>query len=261
MRRAKRARLKGGVGPEGMNMSDNQKIGKLAGAARVSLSASATASASHTFTGRSIVANQEHALAASWQECSSVERFRKHEAHVRFRAALLSLTTINVPLLPCFRGRPFGLHESATAAQMGPPPSQSASGGRYNLPGQPVLYLCDSTDGVLRRIEDDGRATWVQEFAIDSSDLTIVDTRLSADLAFTNQVFWFAESSDSREAKDGPTFSQQIAQLVSAHFEGMLVRGVRGALGAHYSNVVLFRPLDNWQKWLLPGSCPVRRRP
>ena len=81
-------------------------------------------------------------------------------------------------------------------------------------------YICAIDGRRVREIEDDGRATWVQEFAIDSSDLTIVDTRLSADLAFTNQVFWFAESSDSREEKDGPTFSQQIAQLVSAHFDG-----------------------------------------
>jgi hypothetical protein len=121
--------------------------------------------------------------------------------------------------------------------------------------------LCDSVDGVLREIENDGQATWIQEFAVNQAYLRVVDTRLSADLAFTNQVFWFAESCDSHVANGKPTFSQLIAQLVSELFDGMLVRGVRGTPGAHYSNIVVFRPLDAWRKLLVSGSSPVCHRP
>lgn len=242
-------------------MSDEVKIGRLAATVRNSAAASATASARHTFTGRSITANQDHALADSWAKCDSTEAFRGHDAFSRFKAEVAELKRVTGAILQCFRGRNLPLEDIPSSLQMGPPPSGHAGPGRYNVAGRPVLYLCDSVEGVLREVEDDGRATWIQQFSVNPTDLNLIDTRLSTDSAFANQVFWFAESSDTRIAGGKPTFSQFVAQFMAELCDGMLVRGVRGEKGLHYSNIVLFRPMDNWQTWLLKGSEPVRHRP
>ena len=49
-------------------------------------------------------------------------------------------------------------------------------------------------------------------------------------------------------------------EIVSAHFDGKLIPGVRGAPGAHYKNVVLFRGLEGWPNWASRSKPAYRMR-
>ena len=44
-------------------------------------------------------------------------------------------------------------------------------------------------------------------------------------------------------------FSQAVGEIISKHFDGMRIPGVRGAPDAHYKNIVLFRGLEEWSSW------------
>ena len=158
-----------------------------------------------------------------------------------------------------FRGR--GISGGPPSAlKMGPPPQDSRPGaGRYNQDGQSVLYLCDSEEGVRRELHA-WRVTgvpYVQRFRLPVSELSIADFTDVPPEHFVAAVFSKAEECkvDGR-GPDSYVFSEVVAELVSAHFDGMRIPGVRGARPVLYGNVVLFRPSPDWPKWLEPGSSP-----
>jgi len=61
-----------------------------------------------------------------------------------------------------------------------------------------------------------------------------------------NQVFAKAEDCKTPEGSESYAFSQLVGELVSEQFDGMRIPGVRGTSGSRHSNVVVFRPHEEW---------------
>jgi hypothetical protein len=96
---------------------------------------------------------------------------------------------------------------------------------------------------------------YVQRYRLPVSELSIADFTNPPE-NFVAAVFSKAERVNSDGRSPGDIFSEVVAELVSAHFDGMRIPGVRGARPVLYSNVVIFRPYPDWPKWLEPGSSP-----
>jgi RES domain len=239
-------------------MSDKPQIGNMSADLRGSSSVSATLGAISVPTGREISADAEHALAAAWSACTTHAELTNHNGCSRFRTAIHAAPILSVAM-DCFRGRVLDPGDVPSSSSMGPPPANRARAGRYNADGESVLYLSDSKDGVLRECPDDGRHLWIQEFSLPVGT-RIVDTSVSTDGKFVNQVFWFTELAEDHERMPGPTFSQFVAQIVAERSDGMLVRGVRGEPNLRYCNIVMFRPEADWALWVSASSAPTKVR-
>jgi len=128
---------------------------------------------------------------------------------------------------------------------------------RYNTEHARALYLADSEDGVRREMAAGEGTLYLIRFRPPIHSLRIADfTGYPAD-HFLTAVFSKAE--DCNVAGRGPSnyiFSQVVAELVAARFDGMRVPGVRGGPGALYGNVVIFNRIDYWTDWLEPGATP-----
>ena len=62
-----------------------------------------------------------------------------------------------------------------TSNDMGPPPADKVANERYNYDGQPVLYLCDSIEGVAREMKQDQKRVWFQGYTLPLEGLCIAD--------------------------------------------------------------------------------------
>lgn len=210
-------------------------------------------------TGRTVTGNEGHALAAEWAKLGDPCKIRTHAGYDEFRSLGQYAPCLNGSPLSLFRGRRFK-DCVPTSQQMGPPGENAhTGGGRYDRPGHPVLYLCNSEEGVRREMGtvDATDTVYVQRFKIPLEVLRIADFRSIPPDHFVSAVFERAEACKVRS--DGPksyAFSQTVAEVVSDHFDGMMVPGVQGDGLCRYCNVVVFKPHPGWIEWLDCGSDP-----
>jgi hypothetical protein len=209
-------------------------------------------------TGRKICGAEGYALATEWAQLLDSVKLIKHPAAEEFRFLIPNAPCVDSSLV-CFRVR--GITGKLPGSlQMGPPPkTKKTSGGRYNRPCEHVLYLSDSEDGVIRefRAQRMKGNPYIQRYSLPADQLHIADlTKIPSD-HFVSQVFSKAEECNV-EGRGLPSynFSQMIAELVAANFDGMRVPGVHGVPGERYSNVIIFHPFPDWPNWLGPGSTP-----
>jgi RES domain-containing protein len=134
--------------------------------------------------------------------------------------------------------------------KMGPPEASYALGGRYNQPGQPVLYLATSRLGVQLEIPKYDSTLCIQTYRIDTGALRIADLTSPTISDLLKAAFDLAEASNYADyGRQDFALSQLLAEFVrGAGFDGMLVPGVRGARQHQYCNLVLFRPAQ-WEEW------------
>jgi hypothetical protein len=209
-------------------------------------------------TGRKVRGTEGYTLATEWAQLLDSDELIKHPAAEVFRSLIPNAPCIDSSLV-CFhvRGIP---GKPPRSDQMGPPPlAKNTSGGRYNRPGEHVLYLSDSEDGVIREFCALGSTgvPYIQRYRLPPDQLNIADlTKIPPD-HFVSQVFSKAEECNV-EGRGLPcyNFSQTIAELVAPNFDGMRVPGVRGVTSERYSNIIIFRPFPDWPNWLEPGSTP-----
>lgn len=203
-----------------------------------------------------------YALATEWAQLLDSDDLIKHPAAEVFRSLIPNAPCIDSSLM-CFHVR--GIPEKPPRSdQMGPPPlDEKTSWGRYHRPGEHVLYLSDSEDGVIREFCAQGATgvPYIQRYRLPTKQLHVADlTKIPPD-HFVSQVFSKAEECNV-EGRGLPdyNFSQTIAELVATNFDGMRVPGVRGVTSERYSNIIIFRPFPDWPNWLEPGSTPYRFR-
>jgi len=217
--------------------------------------------ATNGHTGRTVRGNEGYTLAVSWSKKSNDGDLKSHPGHEEFTALIQETLIVTVHPLDLLRGR--CPEEAPTEPmQMGPPEYRSNNpDGRYNKENQAVLYLCDSEDGLKRERNNycsSGNPVYVQRYAIPDG-LRIADFTAIPDDHFVTAVFEKAEECNvSGRGPDNYIFSQHISAIVSEHFDGMIVPGVRGEPGAHYSNMILFQPHPDWRKWVDRSSFPYR---
>ena len=209
-------------------------------------------------TGRKVRGTEGYALATEWAQLLDSDDLIKHPAAEVFRFLIPNVPCVDSSLV-CFRFRDI-TGKSPCPHQMGPPPlDEKTSGGRYHRPGEHVLYLSDSEDGVIREFCAQGPTgvPYIQRYRLPPEQLHIADlTRIPPD-HFVSQVFCKAEECNVEgRGLPGYNFSQLIAELVAANFDGMRVPGVHGVPGERYSNIIIFRPFPDWPNWLEPESTP-----
>ena len=220
-----------------------------------------TWTAIHGHTGREVRGNAAYALASEWAKLETRAELLNHPACEEFCCFVPLAPRLSDTALVFFRGR--GVTSVPPRVdQMGPPPLDcDPSGGRYNSPGEHVLYLSDSEEGVLREL-----STWlvegvpyVQRYRLPLDKLDIVDFTVIPDDHFVTAAFSKAEECYvDRRGSSNYIFSQFLAELVMAQFDGMRIPGVRGEPGSWYTNVVIFQPYPNWRDWLEQSSPPYR---
>lgn len=213
-------------------------------------------------TGRKVRGTEGYALAAEWVQVLDSDELIKHPATEEFRFLIPHAPRVDSSLV-CFRVRGI-IGKAPGPLQMGPPPKAiKTSGGRYNRPGEHALYLSDSEDGVIREFRTlrFKGVPYIQRYRLPADQLQIADlTKIPPD-HFVNQVFSKAEECNVEgRGLPGYNFSQMIAELVNANFDGMRVPGVHGVSGERYSNIVIFCPFPDWPNWLEPGFTPYRFR-
>jgi hypothetical protein len=220
--------------------------------------AEASASVDRAKTGRVLDYHSPHEiqcdiLAAEWMSLDSVELMISHRARERFESELARIPAISISQ-EVLRGRHFDPSDPkrSISSEFGPPPQELCSAGRYNMPGQPVLYLASSDDGVRSEVQvPPGRVLMSQGFFV-PTDLRIADLTNNSIDPFIANAFDRAEHMESAEYFR----SNVLAQLVSRQFQAMLVPGVRGSRQNRYSNLVVFSPEELWRRWLNPSSAP-----
>jgi hypothetical protein len=241
------------------------------------LSASASSSANATtstvaslrygHTGREVLGAKDERRAIEWASLPNHDAVLNHDVAAYFRAVIASAQCLSGDSLVLFRGQ--GIPESEqrppTIERMGPlPVDRTPREGRYHREGERVLYLADSENGVRREMEawHTKGTPFVIRVEVPVSKLRIADFSEWPSDNFVTAVFARAElcKYDHRGPGDY-IFSQAVAEIVSARFDGMRIPGVRGVPGAHYKNVVLFRGLDDWPKWTNPASPAYRMFP
>lgn len=176
-------------------------------------------------------------------EWRSVETnaFSDHPVALAFRAELETVAVMTGDI-SCFRGR-VDPDDPMQPDEYAPPKPEWVGDGRYNKAEHPVLYLANSTDGVLRELASREGDLWYHQFVVPAGDVRVADLRPNLKLPIVNQAFELAEQAD------GDEFSRSLADLVSLDFDGMLVPGVRAVNGNTYNNIVLFE-CSRWFDWL-----------
>ena len=218
-------------------------------------------------TDREVLGAEAERRAIDWASLPNRDAILNHQVAEDFRDLLASVPCLSGDDLVLFRGR--GIRESEqrppTIEQMGPLPlHRIPREGRYHREGERVLYLADSEDGVRREMEawhTEGTSYCIR-IEVPITSLRLADfSNWPADHLIT-AVFSRAETFNVGQR--GPAnyvFSQVVGQLVSEQFDGMRIPGVRGAPGAHYRNIVLFRQLTDWPSWVNPANPPCRMFP
>jgi hypothetical protein len=139
----------------------------------------------HGHTNRSVAANGGYARAEAWAKLKTTEEMLIHPACEEFRSRLSIIGPIVGESGTFFRRREIN-GPPLTSSQMGPPPLQQEppAGGRYNRPGERVLYLSDCEHGVereIRRRHFTG-TLYIQRYRLPLETLRIADfTNVPAD--------------------------------------------------------------------------------
>lgn len=205
----------------------------------------ATLSSSHT--GRSIDVETAYAATAGWDEACTTES-RVHPLFDSEFARAIRSTPVTTHELVVFRGRKMTTNPSSVG-DLGPSPAPAR--GRYNWKGVSVLYTCTSVAGVVAELAPirAGETLWVQRLLLPAA-LTLMDARALPPRSFAAGAFWRVEH---RRDRDGEPLAlgPRLADLASELFEGFIVPGVRGTPDAHYANVVVFRPAEQWRQWIV----------
>ena len=205
-------------------------------------------------TGREVRGNEGYALAAEWAKLETRAKLLNHPACEEFRRLVPSAPRLSDTALIFFRGK--GGSEAPSAKRMGP----GCREGRYNRSGDRMLYLSDSEEGVLCELRTRQiQGIYVIRYRLPLDKLNIADFTKIPDDHFVATVFSKAE--ECKVDGRGPNsyiFSQLVAELVMARFDGMRIPGVRGNRGFWYSNVVIFQPYPNWRDWLEQETTPYR---
>ena len=203
-------------------------------------------------------------LVHDWVKCKSTHKLLKHPSARLFRELILNNPVVEDEVLMLFRGCSYDEEMGPTVkpTHFGPPPSGKTKAGRYNVAGEPVLYLSSSEKGVLWEInptEESAGNLFCQRFCLPTHGLKIADFSLDSIDNFVHIVFDYAENGTrtGQIDKSDYVFSQVVARLVRASgFNGMVVPGVRAVSSEHrYTNVVIFCP-GNWVQWIDYQSSP-----
>ncbi len=207
-----------------------------------------------TLHGREVAESDAHSKAMEWVKTYCVNSEEENSTEDEFRAALAQARPLTTKET-LFRFRSWDKCEPPKAENMGPPPDEIASAGRYNDERQAALYLCSSEVGCRcerESIKEDKRPYYIQKFEIDFSKLNIADTTALPDTSLVNHVFLFSERCKFAEGyPDSYLFCQKLASIVAEKgFEGMKIFGVRSD-GTQYANFVIFKANDRaWTAWL-----------
>jgi hypothetical protein len=217
----------------------------------------ATLSATQVRTGRHIVADRLHSLVQAWA-------FGEGSASVGEIEAAVAQDLRNAPLIggnevTCYRGRLFADGYFPTRADMGPPPENNTSRGRYNCGESRALYLCEVAEAVSREVSSGEERLWIQQYVLPTNDLKLLDLRLSSGTELLNHTMWFAENAGDHGAATHD-FSNQVSALVRGMCDGFIASGVRGEEGFRYCNIVVLRRLHEWESWMAPGVGPEAAR-
>jgi hypothetical protein len=216
---------------------------------RTGLRDEAIAAITRAHTGRVSTGDADGLLADQWSGQGSSLRLRYHRGAKRFRELLKRVALADGSALVCYRGRENDGRVRGWE-DMGPPHARrTRNGGRYNRPWRPVLYLCDSEEGVRREMSGN---LCFQEYRLPLDQLRIADLASPALHNFLRSAFDLAECAKvpGRAGPDSYRFGQLLASLVSrAGFDGMIVPGVHGDPNLLYRNIVLFRPRGRWKSW------------
>jgi hypothetical protein len=231
---------------------------------RIIFSETSIASQRYGHTGREVLGAEAQQRAVEWASLANRDELLSHQVAEDFRALLSSAPCLSGDSIVLFRGQ--GIRDGEpvppSIERMGPLPlHRTPKEGRYHRQGERVLYLADSLDGVQR--EMDAWCTQGMPYVIlvevPLAPLRIADFSDWPSDHLLTAVFSRAEMCNVPQR--GPAnyvFSQTVGNIVSEHFDGMRIPGVRGAPGAHYKNVVLFRPLAEWPKWTSPAEPAFR---
>ena len=207
----------------------------------------------------------QETLVKKWAEAENKEVLLSHPTADKFGSMITETPVINGTTLVCYRGsyrrpdmlpRPLPHH-------FGPPPPELTETGRYNIAGEPVLYLCTKNYGVAYEKREDSnpiRDLFCQEYMLDLSVLRLADFADRKLDNFIQIVFDYAESGmgDGNIDKSEYLFSQVVAAIVEQKgFSGMLVPGVRGTPEHRYQNVVIFNPEIIWKQFVNMDLEPV----
>lgn len=224
--------------------------------------ASANLSLRYGHTGREVMGSQAEAYAREWAHCGSRSAMLRHSGAADFKNEIAKAKCISGNAIDLFRGQSIkcGAGKPPSVGRMGPLSMgevSKAKEGRYHRAGERALYLGSSEDACRRELGAwyNGGAPWIIKLRLPLDSLRIADFADFIDWPsnhFVNAVFCQAELCQFKE-RGGPEdyiFSQVVGALVSEKFDGMRIPGVRGEPEAHYSNIVLFKRLDDWPTWV-----------
>jgi hypothetical protein len=228
----------------------------------IGLGGSAIVSQVYGHTGREVMGSQADVYARTCARCGDRDAMLKHPGAVDLTHEIAKAKRLSGNPIELFRGQSIkcGEEKPPSVGRMGPLPLSmlsKATEGRYHRAGQRSLYMGSSEDGCRRELGawydiEQGGAPWVIKLRLPLDSLRIADFMDWPSNHFVTAVFCQAGLCQFAE-RAGPedyVFSQVVSGLVSEQFDGMRIRGVRGAPGAHYSNVVLFKGLDDWPSWI-----------
>lgn len=216
-------------------------------------SLTATISARYGPTGRLVDANGEFARIQSWANEPTKELILNNPAYKLLSESLESTVSVQIESeMILFRGRPFEENEVPKKNEFGPPPISTEASGRYGIPNETVLYLCESEQGVLLEfLNQSQKKIWCQRFVLPVGTMRVGDFREIDPSSILAQVFWFAELQEESGGQCATfLFSQHVSKLCSEYFDMILVPGVRGHNGYCYHNAIVFRSDSKWPSWL-----------
>jgi len=227
---------------------------------RLNLSGTATESLKYGHTGREVMGSKAEGYAIEWAGLGNRDAMLNHPGAEDFRRSVGSAPCLSGDTIVLFRGQ--GILDTEpkppSVSRMGPLPLENIPGeGRYHRAGERVLYLTSSGDGSRREME--AWCTAGTPYLI-RVELPLTKFRIADFMDWPSDHFVTAVFSKAEQCKvdgRGPksyVFSQVVAELVSAQFDGMRIPGVRGEPGAHYNNVVIFSGLSEWPQWIAPGG-------
>ncbi|OEU66926.1 MAG: hypothetical protein BA863_07960 [Desulfovibrio sp. S3730MH75] len=207
----------------------------------------------------------QEALVEQWAKAKNRDAFLSHPNAAKFRSMISETHVINGTTLVCYRGcyrrpdmlpRPLPNH-------FGPPPPELTEAGRYNIAGEPVLYLCTTDYGIVYEKQEDNnpiKNLFCQEYILDLSVLRLADFADSNLDNFIRIVFDYTEYGlrGGNIDKSDYLFSQVIAAIVEQYgFSGMSVPGVRGVPDRRYQNIVIFNPEVIWKQFVNKDVEPI----
>lgn len=204
-------------------------------------------------------------LVKKWAGAENKEALLSHPTANKFGSMISETPVINGTTLVCYRGsyrRP-DMFPRPLQHHFGPPPLELTEAGRYNIAGEPVLYLCTTNYGVAYEKQEDSnpiRDLFCQEYILDLSVLRLADFADPKLDNFIQIVFDYAENGirGGNIDKSEYLFSQVVAATVEKKgFSGMLVPGVRGTPEHRYQNVVIFKPEIIWKQFVNMDLEPV----